>query len=174
MRADHLDNKQLLLEKIKTALADRTEVSAAKQAALYCDVFFKRVPVTGLSEDTPEKVASMVISQLEFLRQRKAGDLSIRVFNPDKERDGWDCQHTVVEMSNDDMPFLVDTSSMAMQELNLGVHLIVHPIFNVERDSNGKLKSFHPRSTTNSVKESFIHIHLDKQTEPAALASVEK
>ena len=174
MRADHLDKKQLLLENIKSALADRVGTSAAKQAALFCDAFFKRVPVTGLSEDKPEKVAAMVISQLEFLQQRKAGDLSIRVFNPDKERDGWDCQHTVVEMSNDDMPFLVDTSSMVMQELNLGVHLIVHPIFNVERDSNGKLKSFHPRSTKNSIKESFIHIHFDKQTEPAVLASVEK
>ena len=62
---------------------------------------------------------------------------------------------------------------MVMQELGLGVHLIVHPIFNVERDSKGNLISISQRSTENSVKESFIHIHLDKQTEPAVLKSVE-
>ena len=95
------------------------------------------------------------------------------MFNPEKARDGWECQHTVVELSNDDMPFLVDTSSMVMQELNLGVHLIVHPILNVERDASGKLKSLRSRSTKNSVKESFIHIHFDKQTDPAVLESVE-
>ncbi len=149
------------------------EATEAKQAALFCDIFFKRVPVNELSEDKPAQVAAMVINQLEFLQKKKKGDLSIRVFNPEKERDGWECEHTVVEMCNDDMPFLVDSSSMAMQELNLGVHLIVHPVLNVERDSKGKLKSFHPKSTKNSAKESFIHMHLDKQTDPAVLSSIE-
>jgi len=173
MNANSENNKLNLLNKIKTAIASRMEATAAKQAALFCDNFFKRVPITALSEDTPENVSAMVINQLDFLKKRKQGQLSIRVFNPEKKRDGWDCQHTVVEMSNDDMPFLVDTSSMVMQELNMGVHLIVHPVLNVERDANGKLKSFHPRSTKNSVKESFIHIHLDKQTDPTVLTSVE-
>ena len=173
MKANSEKTKQLLLKKIKTIMAGQMNVEAAKQAALFCDVFFKRVPLTEMSHETPDHVAAMVINQLEFLQQRKKGHLSIRVFNPEKERDGWDCQHTVAELSNDDMPFLVDTAAMVMQELNLGVHLIVHPIFNVERDAKGKLKSFHPRSTKTSSKESFIHIHLDKRTDPTVLASVE-
>jgi len=76
-------------------------------------------------------------------------------------------------MCNEDMPFLVDTSSMVMQELGLGVHLIVHPVLNMERDAKGKLKSINSRSTKNSVKESFIHIHFDKQTDPVVLKDVE-
>jgi len=62
---------------------------------------------------------------------------------------------------------------MVLLELNLGLHLIVHPVLNAERDAKGKLKSFHLRSTTDSVKESFIHIHIDKQTDPAVLTSIE-
>ncbi|MFC1701167.1 NAD-glutamate dehydrogenase domain-containing protein [Pseudomonadota bacterium] len=172
MKASSEKTKQLLLRKIKKIMAGQMKVEAAKQAALFCDVFFKRVPLTEISQETPEHVSAMVTNQLDFLQQRKKGQLSIRVFNPEKERDGWDCQHTVAELSNDDMPFLVDTASMAMQELNLGVHLIVHPILNVERDAKGKLKSFHPRSTKTSIKESFIHIHLDKKTDPKVLDSV--
>ncbi len=173
MQADSNKNKQSLLKQINAVLARRVSVGTARQAALFSDVYFKRVPLEEMGRDTPEMLAVMVAGQLEFLQQRKCGELLIRIFNPDKKRDGWDCQHTVVELVNDDMPFLVDTASMVMQELNLGVHLIVHPILNVEREANGKLKSISLRSTKNSLKESFIHIHLDKQTAPALLKNVE-
>ena len=173
MKASSDRTKQQLLKKIKTAIADRVDAEAAERAAVFCDTFFKRVPINKMNEESTDKVAAMVISQLQFLQQRKKGELAIRVFNPEKSREGWECEHTVVELSNDDMPFLVDTSSMVMHELNLGVHLIVHPVLNVERTPGGKLKSFHLRSTKKSAKESFIHIHFDKQTDPAVLASVE-
>lgn len=172
MKASKDKNKQLLLDKIKTAIADQVSATAAKQAAFYCDVFFKRLPLTELSQQTEDTAAAMVIDQIKFLQQRTAGDLLIRVFNPDQARDGWECQHTIVELCNDDMPFLVDSSSMVMQELNLGVHLTVHPVLNAERDAKGKLKSFQPKSTGSSIKESFIHIHIDKQTDPGVLRSI--
>ena len=173
MKANNEKSRQLSLKKIKTVVVSQVNTEAAKQAALFCDVFFKRVPLTELSHESPGNFAAMAINQLEFLGQRKSGKLSIRVFNPEKARDGWECQHTVVEMCNEDMPFLVDTSSMVMQELGLGVHLIVHPVLNMERDAKGKLKSINSRSTKNSVKESFIHIHFDKQTDPVVLKDVE-
>jgi glutamate dehydrogenase len=172
MQGNSVKGKQALLKKIKAELTGQKPSRTAKQAALFSDAFFKRVPLTELSQETPAVFAAMVASQLDFLQQRKQAELSIRVFNPEKDRDGWSCRHTVVELANDDMPFLVDTASMAMQELNLGVHLIVHPILNVERDANGKLMAFHLRATPNSVKESFIHIHLDKQTDKKTLSSI--
>lgn len=173
MKANKEKDKQLLLKKIKKAITGQMSASAAKQAVVYCDAFFKRVPLPELKHQTADTAAAMVSSQIRFLQQRSPGELSIRAFNPDPELDGWDCKHTVVELSNDDMPFLVDTSSMVLQELNLGVHLTVHPVLNVERDAKGKLKSFHPTSSAKTTKESFIHIHIDKQTDPVLLASIE-
>ena len=173
MKANHEKSRQLLLKKIKAAVLGQAGERSAGLAALFCDLFFKRVPLAELSHEPPENFAAMVHDQLGFLSQRKKNRLSIRVFNPDKQVDGWACQHTVVEMCNDDMPFLVDTSRMVMQELNLGVHLIVHPVLNMERDVKGKLKSITSRSTKSSVKESFIHIHFDKQTDPEVLKDAE-
>ena len=173
MKAKSESKKQLLIDKINKEIAHRADAGAARQANLFCDAFFKRVPITEMSEQSPGKVAGMVINQLDFLKKRKKGDLSIRVFNPEKNREGWDCEHSVVELANDDMPFLVDTSGMVMQELNLGVHLIVHPVLNVERDADGTLRSIHTRSTKKSAKESFIHIHFDKQTDPVVLNELE-
>jgi len=171
MQSNNDKSRQFILKRLKTVLASRLP-AAARQAAFFSEVYFKRMPLADMSRDTPEIFAGMVCGQLEFLQQRKPGELLIRVFNPDKGSDGWDCRHTIVEMANDDMPFLVDTASMVMQELGLGIHLIIHPVLNVQRDTNGRLKALHANTGKQSETESFIHIRLDKQTDPAVLASV--
>ena len=173
MQASRDKGQPTILEQIKNALASRMPARAARQAAYFCDAYFKRVPFEELGRGTAPMFAAMVVGQLAFLKQRKPGKLLVRVYNPEKDSDGWDCKHTVVELANEDMPFLVDTASMVMQELNLGVHLIVHPVLNVERESDGKFKSLHARASKKSAKESFIHIQLDKQTDPGVLKSVE-
>ena len=127
MQVNNDKNKQLVLKQVKTALADLMPEKTAMQASHFCDVYFKRVPFKKMGRETPAMLAAMVAGQFEFLQQRKRGSLSIRVFNPEPGNDGWDCQHTIVEMVNDDMPFLVDTASMVLQELSLGVHLIETP-----------------------------------------------
>jgi len=173
VQAGNQTDKQSLLNEIKTILSKRLPAAEAKQAALYSDFYLKRIPAVDLAEEPPEMNANRVINQLKFLSQRKAGELLLRVYNADKNRDGWVCRHTIVEIANDDMPFLVDTANMVMQELGLGVHLIIHPVFNIERDAKGKLKAFHEKSGPQTKAESFIHIHIDKHTDQEVLATVE-
>ena len=57
------------------------------------------------------------------------------MFNPTVAEHGWQSTHTVVEIVNDDMPFLVDSVSMEINRHGLGLHLIVHPIVSVIRDA---------------------------------------
>lgn len=166
-------SKLSILDQVKEILSNRMPARLAKQAALFSEVYFKRVPTTDLCREKPVMHATMVARQLEFLKFRKPGELLLQVFNAGKAQDGWECPHTIVEMANDDLPFLVDTANMALQELNLGVHLIVHPVFNIERNAAGKLIEFHSKANAKSKVESFIHIHIDKQTDPTVLASVE-
>ena len=61
MKASSEKKKQLLLKKIKTAIASQVKATTANQAALFCDMFFKRVSLTELSHETPENVTAMVI-----------------------------------------------------------------------------------------------------------------
>ncbi len=166
-------SKRSLLGQIKTEFTTIMSAAQSSQAALYADVFFRRIPLADIGDEEPAVYANMVAGQIEFMRERKRGELLIRVFNPEMDRDGWVCKHTIVELVNDDMPFLVDTANMVMQELNLSVHLVVHPIFNVERNPKSQLQALHPSAKNHSEKESFIQIQLEKETDPAVLASVE-
>jgi glutamate dehydrogenase len=173
MQKNKNQEKRDLLKKVKLELAAQMTADAAKQAGIYCDLYFKRVPLSQLNLGTPAMIAAMVRGQLEFLKKRERGSLSTRVFNTDLERDNWDCQSTIVEMLNDDMPFLVDTCSMVFQEMNLDVHLIVHPVVNIERDENGVLQALHGSAGKETQKESFIHVHLQKQSDPSVLNTIE-
>ena len=44
----------------------------------------------------------------------RPGQAKVRVYNPQIEQHGWQSTHTVVEVVTDDMPFLVDSVSMAL------------------------------------------------------------
>jgi glutamate dehydrogenase len=63
----------------------------------------------------------------------------VRVFNPTLAEDGFVCDHTVVQIVNDNMPFLVDSVTMAINRGNRTAHWIVHPLMCVARDAQGKI-----------------------------------
>ena len=73
-------------------------------------------------------------------RAAPAGAPKVRVFSP-PGADGWGSRHTIVQVVNDDMPFLVDSVSLEIARQGLSLHLIVHPIFAVQRDAQGVLQS---------------------------------
>jgi len=65
----------------------------------------------------------------------------IRVFNPTLAEDGFASDHTVVQIVHDNMAFLVDSVTMAINRGNRTAHWIVHPLMSVSRDAGGKIAS---------------------------------
>ena len=61
------------------------------------------------------------------------------MFNPTLEEHGWQSTHTIIEIVNDDMPFLVDSVTMEVNRHGLTLHLIIHPLLLVDRDAEGTL-----------------------------------
>src|SRR5215467_14308532 len=71
---------------------------------------------------------------------------------------------SIVEILNDDMPFLVDSVMAELTEQGFDPHLVVHPRFVVERDVMGRLIALPASSApgTNSKRESLIQVHVDR------------
>src|SRR4029079_9966904 len=76
--------------------------------------------------------------------------------------DGSFADVSLVDVANDDMPFLVDSILSLLNEKGLEVRLALHPVLAVKRDSGGKLETISEKSVAdaNTVRESLIHIHL--------------
>ncbi len=102
---------------------------------------------------------------------RRPGEARVRVYNPDLERDGWQSTHTVVLVVTDDMPFLVDSLTAAVNVRGLAIHLLVHPILTVERDAEGTLTGV--SDTVDGRHESFIRFEVDQLGDAAQLDALE-
>jgi len=70
--------------------------------------------------------------------RRREAEPIVRVFNPTVEADGWETPHTVVEIVNDDMPFLVSSITAAIDRRERDLHLLLHPVLGVRRDAEGR------------------------------------
>ena len=101
--------------------------------------------------------AALARDALEFMRVRKPGQALIRVFNPGLKKHGWELPRSVVQIVNDDMPFLVDSVSNVLSEQGIGVHALIHPVLSVQRDKAGKLQALGKGDA-----ESVMHIEIDR------------
>ena len=67
----------------------------------------------------PQSWSKVILDMLEFVRERRPGVAKVRVFNPHNDDHGYGSMHTVIQIVTDDMPFLVDSTSMAVAQADL-------------------------------------------------------
>ena len=101
--------------------------------------YFSRLDPEDLAERQPADLYGAALSHWNFARKRDPGSVRLRVFNPSIEEHGWQSTHTIIEIVNDDMPFLVDSVTMEVNRHGLTLHLIMHPIIAVKRSADGTL-----------------------------------
>jgi len=166
MRHKGSDQAAERLAAVSTLLRQRLGADG-DAAAAFADAFFARVAADDILSRPVEMLYGAVLSLWRYAGSRTPGAAQIRCFNPRADRDGWACRHTVVEIVNDDMPFLVDSVAMAIQGLGLGIHLLVHPIVRITRDAAGTRIPAGP-----GLPESLMHVEVDEQTDPAVLARI--
>jgi len=129
----------------------------------YARETLRRLDADDLAELAPEDLSGALLSHWQFGATRAAGKPKVRVQNPSVADNGWASHHSVVEIVNDDMPFLVDSTSTEINRQGLSLHLIVHPVFAVERDTEGRLVSIRPRADAPDARcESWMHVEVDR------------
>ncbi|MEO7390694.1 MAG: NAD-glutamate dehydrogenase [Ramlibacter sp.] len=125
--------------------------------------FFRQLDADDLAERTSEDLLGALLSQLKLGETRGPGRAKVRIFNPTPAEDGWWSRHSVIQIINDDMPFLVDSTTLEINRQGLTLHLIVHPIYAVQRDASGKLQLMAaPTQTGVGARESWMHIEIDR------------
>ncbi|MGY2115370.1 NAD-glutamate dehydrogenase [Nocardia gipuzkoensis] len=110
---------------------------------------------------------------LELAVTRRPGRALVRVYHPD---DGSGIG-AALQVVTDDMPLLVESISSSLSRIGVSVSEIIHPIFEVERDEEGRLThaAAHEVDATGTagLRESWMHVQLHPSTSAALLAKVE-
>ncbi len=140
----------------------------------FLEAYFANVDSNDLAERDPKELAGAALSHLTFAMRRRRTAL-VRVFNPTLREHGFVSPHTIIDVVNDDMPFLVDSVGLALTERSLTLHFLAHPIFAATRDRSGTLGALQKRGESQTAKqrlESFQHVEVDRIVDPAALKAL--
>ena len=162
-------------ERIDEVLAlVRRKMPAEEHARLesFVNQYFEQVAPDDVIERRADDLYGAALSQWNFARKRERSAPRLRVFNPTIEEHGWQSTHTVIEIVNDDMPFLVDSVAMEVNRHGLTLHLIIHPILKVRRHADGEIDALLDAPGEGSLAESFIHVEVDRIVSPREMSSL--
>src|SRR5262245_22959580 len=99
---------------------------------------FGRTAAEDLVVYSAQEIAALSRASFDHLKKRTPGTASVHVSNPPQIAGGKPLEAvTVVEICNDDMPFLLDSVLGEIAAQGPEVRLVAHPIFTVERDKAG-------------------------------------
>src|SRR5882757_5726658 len=137
--------------------------AGSEEAAQFARRLFERVADKDLAAAPSEQRAAAAVSLLAFARRRLPGIAKVRVFNPTVADAGFESRHTVVQVVNDDMPFLVDSIANELNRRELGVHLLAHPVLAARRDLDGDLIEVATEAGERARPESMMYLEIDRQ-----------
>src|SRR2546421_3807117 len=163
-----------LIERIAALTRGKLPAAQADLAEKFARLYYAEVDPEELAARGPLDLQGAAAAHLAFGRKFSAGKAKIRAYNPAFEQHGWQSTHTVIEIVNDDMPFLVDSVTMEVNRQGLTLHLVIHPVLRTVRSPAGELESVSaPGESSAGRLESFMHVEVDRRTDPAKLAELE-
>ncbi len=123
--------------------------------------------------------AELIAHSFKFVQNRRKKQTKLTIYSPEVQAETL-CAYgpfSVIELLNDDMPFLLDSLLSELQARNINIHHVMHPVLNIKRDGKGKLLDVckpMDQGQDGIITESFISIHVDElsQSQQDELQSV--
>ncbi|MBB4266252.1 NAD-glutamate dehydrogenase [Roseospira visakhapatnamensis] len=165
--------KAELLDHVRRMIHDRLDATDIPAVTAFVDTYYAHVPPADAAPLDPETLYGAALAAWTFLRHRKPRHARVRVYNPRFEEHGYQSDRTVVEIVNDDMPFLVDSVTAALGDLGLTVHLVIHPVIGTLRDDHGQLLDVAAPGRPEALRESVMHVEIGQQTDANLLRAIE-
>jgi len=168
--SDRPCDNQKVLAQLNELFNEKLSASEAKAVAAFAEQYFQASTQEELSERKLENLYGATLSCWQFLQSFSAGKAKIRVFNPDLEQHGWRAQHTVIEILQSDMPFLVDSARMALNRRGRAIHTIHNAVLRTQREDD-KLTGM-AEAQDEHHRESAIYMEVDRTSDADELKAI--
>src|SRR5882672_1340992 len=129
-----------LIEKIVAHAARELPKPRRQLAGEFLRAFFRGVAEEDLRAHRPADLARAALAQLDFGRTRMGSRVLVDIAPPLDAAAATAAHRALVRVVAPDMPFLVDSLGIVFSQMNIAVHLIVHPVLGVHRDARGHLR----------------------------------
>jgi len=154
-------------------ISESQPVAVARQLELLQHAFYQSNEIDDDLPLSPTDQYCALMSVWEYAQQRQPGETLIRVFNPDPAKCGWHIEHTLVEIIMEDMPFIIASVLADLARQNIRVHHQAYPVFLIDRDKKGALKTLHTSGPgVNGTPEALLRLEIDRQISPEQRSAV--
>jgi glutamate dehydrogenase len=160
-----------LIEKVVRAA--RMQPKTRALAADFLRAYFRGVAEEDLRAHRPRDLAAAALAHLEFGRQRTGQRVLVDIAPPLNAEAATASHRALLRVVAPDMPFLVDSISIVFSQLNIGVHLIVHPVLGVKRNARGVLQSV-SSDRREALPESWQMMEIDRPRDEAHARELER
>src|SRR5438270_7823034 len=129
-------------DKARGLIAAAGALLPAEVAADFAERLLGRTAPEDLVAYTARDLATLAQDAWGFFAERKPGGAKIRLQSP-REGDRLGAI-SVIEIINDDKPFLLDSTMGELTELGIEVRLVAHPVLGVSRGPGGRIMALAP------------------------------
>ena len=183
MLSNAIEHKTEVINAVVAQIFERLAKKDAPNLESFVRQYYNDVAPEDLVGFNAETLYGEALSLWRFAQKRKPGEPKVRVYNPRQQDHGWQSTHTVIEIVNDNMPFLVDSviAGLNRQQLGTGVdsaltvHLLIHPVLRIRRDKAGSLVSVVDADAApvkGEVAESILHVEVNQQSSEKILETI--
>ncbi|WP_406854760.1 NAD-glutamate dehydrogenase [Alsobacter sp. KACC 23698] len=161
------DARQGLVSAIVDALPPTGPSGPEGVPPSFVEALYSRVSPEDLALYSPEDLARFAVSAFEHLgAPRQSGREDIRITDRRAVVGGHERDLSILEVVNDNMPFLLDSTLAELTDRGVEIRFVAHPIVAVERGADGRLVRFAGEALaggqTGTRRESLIQVHLDR------------
>ena len=139
----------------------------------FLSAFFRGVAEEDLRAHRPADLAAAALAHLHFGRRRIGTAVCVDIAPPLNVDAPTASHRALLRVVAPDMPFLVDSIGIVFSQMNIAVHLIVHPVLAVRRDARGTLKMVGV-DRRDAHLESWQMMEIDRPRDAAAARELEQ
>ncbi|WP_067699760.1 NAD-glutamate dehydrogenase [Nocardia jejuensis] len=137
------------------------------------EAYFRHVDAGDADCAIPATSTHIFRCHVDLAIERTPGIANVRVYHADDEAD----LGVAVQLVTKDMPLLVESVTSSLSRIGVSVSEVVHPIFEVTRDAEGRLETAVPHEVDGNgatgLRESWMHIQLHPATTAEQLRRIE-
>ena len=165
MAVNAADLETELIDRVCARVRERLPEEQVAPCEAFVRQYYHWVPAEDLAGRSPLDLYGAAVAHWNLAQVRAPAEAKVHVYNPEFEHHGWQSPHTVVEIVSDDMPFIVDSVTMALGRQGYGIDLVIHPVIRVRRDGQGQLvKVLEPgASPDGAIAESILHVEIARE-----------
>ncbi|NVK24352.1 MAG: NAD-glutamate dehydrogenase [Gammaproteobacteria bacterium] len=164
------NSSSVILKNISELIQEKLPAERQSLIEQFMSQLFENIAQEDLDNRIDEDLYGAGLSLFNDFDSASSDEPVIRVFNPEQSDNGWQSEHTIVQIVVRDLPFLVDSVKMALNRLEITSHLLLHTPIKANRESNGNVKEFvNLKSGESTHQQTVFFIEVDRQSEKSQL-----